>query len=486
MNCANKITLFGVGTVGAIGSVLLLSKYLTGSNKNKNGNKKRKKLSKREIMLLKRNDIKDVTDNIYFTPKHHGDNASQHNILYSDQLFGKILVYLTSFDYLNTVCRLSKYHYLYLNQRNINFDLINKHILFSMLLNESNKSWNLYQIEKCFNSKTFVDIYDFLFLISNNWRYVKKGNDNNQYRQIIAEMIYIPSVIPNINIVKYWFNYISNKTQIPIRHLSFKTSSIEKDNNHYKDFFLSSLENPYELNLFLWIIIYNLKQLNLELNMNWKNNDNKNIIHSNYFGFEQKLQEWLVFEHKYIVTPKSDICSLLKLYNMIMSHKEEEEKSKYHDLDIDIFNKNMIYILCMYIKIIFHNTELHIVRINKMRISSLNNNDNENIEIEKEWIKLEEIFITNLYSVICFIQYVVQINNNNVKLLKLFKSLLKKSNIKMVNNILKWFSKVNNKNIFHTPSHNILSLSVLPIYFQLLGVKSKICHENTNNIAIWL
>ena len=451
MNSGQKITLFSVGTVGAIGSVFLLSKFLKGSNNKK----KKKKLSKKEIILRKREEISFITNNIMIT---NGDNNNNNNnIFYCNEYFDKILIYLTTFDYLNTICYLSKYHYLYLSKYNNNFS----NITFNMLYNESYKSWNLNQIKKCFNNKSFINIYDFMYKICNNWKY------NKDY---IEQMICIPFIIPNINIVKYWFNYISNKTHIPIRHLSFRTLDNNDNNDNNKkicNYFISALENPFELNLFLWIIVYNLYQLNIELNKN--ENKNKNIVHSDYFGFEHKLQEWMVFKHEYIML-KSDICGLLKLYNLIINNKE-----KYKDKDK--FNTNMIYILCIMFKVIFHNTELHIVRLNKL-------ND------KTQWIKLEKIFLNNLYNIITFIQYVIQINNNNVKLLKLFKSLLKKSNIKMVNNILKWFLKVNHhkNNIFYTSKENILSLNVLPIYFQLIGLNTKeISHnKHKDDIAIWI
>eukprot|EP01083_Nonionella_stella_P177395 623355_1 len=425
MNVGRKITLF---SVGAIGSVLLLSKFL-------NQKPKRKK-------TLKRAQIHIVTNNILLAL-----NGDTQNILYSDEYMSCVLPYLTTLDYLNTMCRLSKYHYLYLHHRHMHCSA-NKRTLFDMLLNESNQSWNVREIQRIFSGETnsYLDIYDVMHSVCNDWKFA--------HDSLIDRMICIPFAIPNITMVKYWFRYISNKTAIPIRHLSFA-----EDTNY----FISALEHPYECNLFLWIITYNLYQLNIELNR--AENKNKNIIHSNFFGFEHKLQEWLVSTHLYTFL-NSEISALLKLYELIMNTKN----NSHYD---QCFVNNLVYVLCIMFKVIFHNAELHIVRVNGGNA-------------KMEWKNLEKLFLNNLYNVTVFIQYVVQINNNNAELFKTFKSLLKKSNIKMISNILTWFQKVNHhKNeLFYTTNQNILSLDVSDVYWSLMGLKLE--GTNKHNLAVRL
>eukprot|EP01084_Bolivina_argentea_P287515 493366_1 len=219
MNSASKATLL---SAGFIGSILLYQIFLP----KRNGmiTKKGKKLSKKELELQYRKEIRTITEHI--EPCELSDKNI--NIMYDNIIFGKILQFFTTFEYLNTICHLSKYHYKYLHYKGNNYE-INKNIIIQMLYNESCLSWDINKINKFFNKTQLMDIYRFMYFITNNWKYsgcskTKTINNNlDRHSEIIQQMICIPYIVPNINIIKHWFKYISYKLNIPINEICFKS-----------------------------------------------------------------------------------------------------------------------------------------------------------------------------------------------------------------------------------------------------------------------
>ena len=240
-------------------------------------------------------------------------------------------------------------------------------------------------------------------------------------------------------------------------------------------------------------MIYNLYQLHIEINkqgnissddrdnVDGKDGDkNQSVMHSNYFGFEHKLQKWLVNSYDFHFL-NSDITALFKLYNMMICSKSQQA----------IHNKfNIIFILCIMIKIIFHNTELHIVKINKVKEMNKNQKINKNKISE-----IKQIFLNNLNNIIIFTQCIIEKEYNDNQAMNehfsTFKILLTNFKIlPMIKNILHWFAKAsNNKKLFHICRGNPFLIDISSAYLQLFGLKHKFYPSSTtldDQIAIWV
>ena len=363
LNNASKYTLFGAG---CIGSILLFQFISQRINLQKVG--KPMKMTKREIEGKFRAEITKITRGI--TDNQHGPTTTPRSrsdqVLFDVDLFGSILQYFSSFEYLSTICRVSKWHYVFLHHNAVH-EKVRKQITCSMLWRESCFSWNRSQIGVYFNNPdpSTMDIYKFMHFVCNNWKLSggSKDIEHDRHSEIIQQMICIPYIVPNIHIVRHWFRYISNKTRIPIKELCFKSkpegdidtnpnltdsankiSKIGKFRNRkrLKHHFVSSVDSPYELHLIIWITIYNLYQMHSEmirktsLSNGYQSNQsrsewsdcrlhratgagtgkgtgtvdksfpskkgtttNQNGMRLNNFGFEHKLQKWLVNEHDF-------------------------------------------------------------------------------------------------------------------------------------------------------------------------------------------
>eukprot|EP01083_Nonionella_stella_P087367 243047_1 len=471
MNSASKATIISVGFVGSI----LLYQVLSNSHRDRI---KTRKPTKKQLEQQLRKEIRNVTHNIELS---HSTPSKAPNVLYQDAFVGRIVEYLTTFEYLNTICRLSKYHYLFLNHKGIHYDT-NRTVTYKMLLNESCLSWNIDKIKSFFHQTPCIDIYKFMYYISNNWKWSggSKTIKNNRHSEIIQQMICVPYIVPNIHIIKHWFRYISAQLNLPIHAICFKSEMDDNTRNkkHLKHYFVSANqhEHRYELHLFLWIIVYNLYQLYSEINTQTvyhKQEGNmtcatQSAMHSNYFGFEHEVQRWLVNEHHFHFI-NADISALLKLYHMMIFNKEYHAGSGF----------NMIFIFCIMFKLILHNTELHIVKLNA----------NKSMNVLEETKQIRDIFLHNLSNIIVFTQYMIERDGNSS--FETFNVLLRNVKIPaMIGNILHWFAKFNdNHHVFHICKENPFCMDISPVYFELFCLKTKFYSEHSvlnDQIAIWV
>lgn len=529
LNNASKYTLFGAGCIGSIVLFQFISQRI-----NLQKAAKPMKLSKREIEGKFRAEITKITRGI--TANQHANNAitrpsdrssRSDAVLFDVDLFGSILEYFSSFEYLHTICRISKWHYVFLHH-NAEHEKVRKQITCSMLWRESCFSWNRSQIGVYFNNPdpSTMDIFKFMHFVGSNWKIsgCSKDLEHDRHSEIIQQMICIPYIVPNIHIVQHWFRYISNKTRIPIKELCFKSKAEANPNpnigkigklrnrKRLKHHFVSSVESPYELHLFIWITIYNLYQMHSEIvrktnlsngyqsnqsSWEWAKQRSEHRVHRgtgtvdgsecsktrsttkqsgirlNNFGFEHELQKWLVNEHDFHFVNWETI-TLLKLYNMMMFERvgSNPNNSAFH----------VIFMLSICMKIMLHNTELHIIKLRKQHTATY----------REEAVRIRDIFLDNLGAVVAFTQYIsrrVELGGEDASY-QTFKQLLESLRVMaMVENMLKWFSRLNNSAVFYLCKENALVRDMDQEYLALFGLKCQFYPKESamrHYIAVWV
>jgi len=480
LSSTSKFTLFGVGCIGSIVLLHLLSHRINPP--------KAVKPTKREIERKFRAEISKITRGIAVDPR--AAKARSKAILFDEHLFGVIVQYLTTFDYLGAVCRVSRWHYVFLHHNATNQSL-RKEVTCSMLWRESCLSWDRSQIGVYFNhpDPSTMDIYKFMHFVANNWKTAgcSKEIERDRHSEIIQQMICIPYIVPNLLVVQHWFRYISSKTRIPIKELCFKseTDAAVRTRKRLKHHFVSSTESPNDLHLFIWITIYNLYQMHSEIvrrtmATNSSNGEcsktvpsttNQSGIRLNNFGFEHSLQKWLVMEHDFHFST-SETITLLKLYKMMVF--EERKSSPFH----------VVFMLSVCIKILLHNSELHILKLRQRHRSAES--------YKEEALRIRNIFLENLGAVVAFTQYICrhgEVGGEDASF-RAFRQMLDSLRIvAMIENMLGWFSRLSHGAVFHLCRSNALVTDMDEEYLALFGLKCKFYLESSamrHYVAVWL